>query len=347
MGHDPLDELALSSVLDDLCDGRHLDVTEAQAVFSLVFAGQLSEVLLTALLIALKAKGVTEDELAGAALAMRDAATPFALDVDDDALIDTCGTGGDGAHTVNISTAASFVVASAGARVVKHGNRSVSSKCGSADVLEAVGVGIDVDVDVAQRCLLETGYAFLFAPRFHPGVKHAMGVRRALKTRTILNLLGPLVNPACPSHQLLGTSDASLVDAYARVLHKMGARRALVVHGSGLDELALHGPTQLALLDGGVVHRSVVDVGDFGVHQAPVSALAGGGPEDNALWLTRILQGQGNDAHIDAVALNAGASLFVAEKAESIAAGVEQARALMASKAPHLVLQHVVEATHA
>jgi len=347
MGHDPFDALALPSLLDDLCDGRHLDVDEAQAVFALVFAGQLSDVHLTALLVALKAKGITENELAGAALAMRDAATPFVVDDVAGPLIDTCGTGGDGAHTVNISTAASFVVAAAGVSVVKHGNRSVSSKCGSADVLQRLGVAIDVDIGVSSACLQKTGYAFLFAPRFHPGVKQAMGVRRALKTRTILNLLGPLVNPARPQLQLLGTSDATLVGAYARVLHKMGARRAMVVHGSGLDELALHGPTQVALLDDGEVESSVVDVDDLGVHSAPVSALAGGDPDDNAAWMSAILQGQGTKAHLDAVAVNAGASLFVAQKAESIADGVAQAREQMANKAPFDVLQQVVEATRA
>jgi anthranilate phosphoribosyltransferase len=244
---------------------------------------------------------------------------------------DSCGTGGDGSATVNISTAVAVVAAEAGLPMVKHGNRSISSKCGSADVLEACGVKIDVSPELAARCLQEERICFLFAPRYHAAMQHAMPVRRALRTRTIFNLLGPLSNPAAPPVQLLGVYDPALCRPMAETLRLLGCTRALVVHGAGLDEIALHGPTQGALLLAGTITDITISPEDAGLHEHPLEALAGGDPQENAAWLLRLLAGEATSAHNEAVAINAGALLWIAGKAKDLAAGAAQALAVIAA----------------
>lgn len=323
-------------VIERVIDGHDLSPEESEEVFAAVMAGDVSELHLCALLVGLRAKGETPAEIAGAARAMRAAATPLEVAMD---VADSCGTGGDGARTVNISTAAAFVAAAAGLPVAKHGNRSVSSQCGSADVLERAGVRIDAPPDVSARCLKELNVAFLFAPQYHPGVRHAMPVRRGLGMRTLFNLLGPLANPAAPTYQLVGVYDPSKCRVMAETLGMLGCRRAMVVHGDGLDEIALHADTHAALLIDGEVEERTLSVDDLGVSAHPLSALRGGAPEEAAGWLRSFLGGEGEAAHVDAVAANAGALLWVAERADTLREGVEQARTLLREGKPLEVLE--------
>ncbi|MBW2732457.1 MAG: anthranilate phosphoribosyltransferase [Deltaproteobacteria bacterium] len=313
----------MREVIETLCAGTSLAQPAIQEVFEHVLAGEVSEIELSALLVALKAKGESPAEIAGAAQAMRAAATP--LEHQQALTVDSCGTGGDGSSTVNISTAVAVVVAEAGLAVVKHGNRSISSKCGSADVLQLCGINIEAGPEVALRCLSEERICFLFAPRYHAAMRHAMPVRRALRTRTIFNLLGPLTNPAQPRVQLVGVYDPALCQPLAETLGLLGCEQALVVHGSGLDEIAVHGPTKAARLHHGVVELMQLTPEQAGLKTHPLAALAGGEPEDNARWLQRLLGGQGSKAQNHAVAINAGALLWIAGAAESHREGVQQA----------------------
>lgn len=313
----------MRELLEQLCAGRSLDRATARDLFRQVVEGAVPDVLLAAILTALKIKGETAGELAGAAEALRGSALPVGeLPFP---VADSCGTGGDGTGTVNASTAAALVCAACGLRVAKHGNRSVSSACGSADVLEACGVAVDGDPAFVRRSLDELGIGFLFAPRFHPGVRHAMPVRRALGVRTIFNLLGPLCNPASPRFQLLGVYDAALCRPVAETLGLLGCGRALVVHGDGLDEIALHGPTTAVLLDGGRLDAFVLDPAHAGFERAPVEALRGGDTAHNAAWLRGILRGGGSPVHNRWVALNAGALLWVAGEAGDLRDGARRA----------------------
>jgi len=309
--------------IEHLSCGQDLSRDEAHALFAAVMDGQINEVQLTAILIALKAKGETPDEIAGAAKAMRDAA--LTLDTGDLDVADSCGTGGDGAQTVNISTAAAFVAAAAGVVVAKHGNRSISSKCGSADVLERCGVRIDAPPDVSRRCLDQVGHCFLFAPQYHAGVRHAMPVRRGLGVRTMFNLLGPLANPALPRVQLMGVYDPARCAALAQTLGLLGCERALVVHGGGLDEIALHATTTAALLEDGEVRPLEITPAAVGLEVRDIEALRGGEPEQNARWLQQLLAGSGERAHAEAVAMNAGALMWLCGKADDHRRGVERA----------------------
>jgi anthranilate phosphoribosyltransferase len=332
-------------LLARLCSGESLTSLETESLFAELVAGRLDETQIAALLIALKVKGETEAELIGAARALRAAALPF--DRPDYMFADTCGTGGDGAGTVNLSTAVAFVVAAAGLPVVKHGNRSVTSRCGSSDVLDHLGVRIDCAPELSRQALDEAGLCFLFAPQYHPGLRHAAPVRRALKMRTVMNLLGPCVNPARPPVQLLGVPDPALVEPIARTLAALGVERALVVHGSGLDEIALHGDTVAARLDAGTITPLRITPEDAGLARVPLAALKGGSPEENAQRLSALLLGYGTTAEVSAVALNAGALLMVAGRAASLKDGVDIARQLLASGEPHRRLMALREITHA
>lgn len=290
--------------------GQPLSFSQTEQFFTAVVKGQVEPVHLTALLVALKMRGETADEIAGAASALRAAATKFPQQVSGS--IDCCGTGGDGSNTINISTTAAIVSAAMGLSVVKHGNRSVSSRSGSADLLEQLGVNIQMTPQQAANALLQANCSFLFAPQYHAGIKHAMPVRNALKSRTLFNLLGPLVNPAAPDYQLLGVYDPKLCRVMAQALQQLGVKRAWVVHGSGCDEVALHGTTYVCELKEGELSEFSLTPDDFGVAVTPLSALAGGEPADNAAATLAILQGQGQAAHNAAVAINVAAMLKIA-----------------------------------
>jgi len=315
----PIAEEALA----DLFAGRSLDRDEAELLFAELVAGRLDEPSIAALLIALKLKGETTDELIGAARALRAADMDF--ERPDYLFADSCGTGGDGSGTINLSTAVAFVAAAAGLPVAKHGNRSVTSRCGSADVLEHLGVRLDVPAATSRRALDEAGICFLYAPAYHPGLKHAGPVRRALKVRTIMNVLGPCVNPAEPEVQLLGVAEPRLLEPVAETLAALGVRRALVVHGDGLDEVALHGATEAVKLNEGGFERLTIAPEDVGFERAPLAAIRGGGPEENGERLKALLMGYGTTAERRAVALNAGALLMTAGKAATLKEGVDLA----------------------
>ncbi|MFN3710916.1 MAG: anthranilate phosphoribosyltransferase [Alishewanella aestuarii] len=290
--------------------GKALSREQAEQFFSAVVTGQVDPLHLTAMLAALKVRGESSAEITGAASALLQAAAPFPATTKPS--IDCCGTGGDGSNTINISSTAAIVAASMGLPVVKHGNRSVSSRSGSADLLERLGLNIQQSPEQAASMLAESQCTFLFAPLYHSGIKHAVPVRNALKSRTIFNLLGPLINPARPAFQLLGVYDPALCRVMAEALQQLGTERAWVVHGSGCDEVALHGNTYVCELKDGALREFTLTPEDFGLNITPLSALEGGEPEQNAAATLAILQGRGEEAHNQAVAVNVAAMLKIA-----------------------------------
>jgi anthranilate phosphoribosyltransferase len=327
-----------------LLDGRDLDRTSARLLFAEIVEGRLSEPLMSAAFVALRVKGETAEELIGAAQALRGAARPFPAP---DALFaDSCGTGGDFSGSINVSTAAGLVAAACGLPIVKHGNRSFTSKCGSADVLEALGAKLDISPEKSRRTLDETGFCFLLAPLYHPGIAHAGPVRRALKVRTIMNSLGPCLNPARPSVQLLGVADPRLLRPVAETLRALGIGRAMVVHGSGLDEIALHGPTSAISLADGELHEIELNPEQAGLQRFPVDKIVGGTPQDNAARLTALLAGRGSEADASVVAINAGALLMTAGKAADLREGVGLARDALSFGAGDRLLRDFIGATN-
>jgi anthranilate phosphoribosyltransferase len=332
--------MAVAELLETLAH-RSLDHEESYATFGRLVRGELTELEIAALLAALKTRGETPNEIAGAARALREAAVPFPKPAYP--VADTCGTGGDGAGTVNLSTAAAFVVAEAGLPVAKHGNRAASSRCGSADLLEALGVRLDPTPAVARQCLDQTGLCFLFAPAYHGGVRRASGVRAALKTRTLFNLLGPLANPARPEFQVMGVYDPALCRPMAETLRLLGCRGALVVNGAGLDEIALHGPTVATALRDDQMTDVVLGPEQAGLRPVPLGRLVGGSPSGNATWLSAIVAGHGSEDHNAAVAINAGAMLWVADRARSLREGTEQALAILREGRAAARLDQLVE----
>lgn len=342
---DTIHSFAAEDSLAALFAGRSLSQDDTEALFAELVAGRLDEPSIAALLIALKLKGETGDELIGAARALRAADAPF--DRPDYVFADTCGTGGDGSGTINLSTAVAFVAAAAGLPVAKHGNRSITSRCGSADVLEELGVKLDVPAPISRRALDEIGICFLFAPAYHPGLKHAGPVRRALKVRTVMNVLGPCLNPAEPPVQLLGVAEERLLEPVAETLRALGVERAMVVHGGGLDEVALHAETQAVRLAGGTLERLRFAPGDAGLGAAPLEVLRGGGPVENAERLKALLMGYGTSAETRAVALNAGALFLTAGMVETLREGAELAIQAIGSGLPFKKLARLAEITNA
>jgi anthranilate phosphoribosyltransferase len=321
--------------------GRSLNQAEAELLFGELVAGRLDEPAIAAMLIALKLKGEATDELIGAARALRAADAPF--ERPDYLFADSCGTGGDGSGTINLSTAVAFVAAAAGLPVAKHGNRSVTSRCGSADVLEHLGVKLDVPAEVSRRALDEAGICFLYAPAYHPGLKHAGPVRHALRVRTIMNILGPCVNPAEPGVQLLGVAEERLLEPVALTLAALGVQRAMIVHGGGLDEVALHDSTSALRLADGRLERLTLAPEDAGFERAPLAALRGGGPEENGERLKALLMGYGTSAERRAVALNAGTLLMVAGRADTLKEGAELALRAIGSGGALRALKGLIE----
>ncbi len=307
---------------------------EARALMGEVLAGRATDAETTALLVALHMKGESVEEIVGFAEAMRVAATPIGFTVGaGDVLVDTCGTGGDARGTFNISTAAAFVVAGAGVRVAKHGNRSVTSKCGSADVLEALGVRLELPPARLAACLNEVGIAFLFAPALHSAMKHVQAARRALRIRTVFNLLGPLTNPAGATAQVVGVYAEELVEKVAEALRLLGLRRALVVHGrDGLDEITVSGPTRIAELRDGRIRTYSLTPEECGLRRVSLDSIAGGDATANAAIVRLVLDGEDSTRrHI--VLMNAAAALVTAGKAESVPEGIPLAAEALDSSA--------------
>lgn len=310
----------LSTLIKKLGRREDLTLDEAAGAMAVVMRGDAVPAQLGGFLVALAMKGERAPELVGFARTMRAHAVQLPTSHAD--LVDTCGTGGDGSQTFNVSTASALVLAACGVRVAKHGNRAVSSRCGSADLLEAVGVRVSAPPAVAARCLDEVGLAFLFAPTFHPATRHAAHTRKELGVRTAFNLLGPLTNPAAPRYQIVGVPRPELTELLARALLALGAERAWVVHGAdGLDEISTSGYTKISQCARGTVRTFYVHPADFGLTKAPVDALTGGDAAANAQTLRSLLQG-GRGAVRDVVLLNAGAALFVAGRAPSVRAGI-------------------------
>jgi anthranilate phosphoribosyltransferase len=319
----------IAAAIRRVVGGENLDRDSMYEVFCHVMDGKTSDVQKSAFLIALRMKGETVDEITAAAKAMRERVTP--LDVDRRNLVDTCGTGGDGRGTFNISTVAAIVAAAAGAQVAKHGNRAVSSACGSADVLSELGVNIDIDAPRMSQILRRTGIAFLFAPKLHPAMSAVASVRRELGVRTIFNVLGPLTNPAFASRQVLGVYSDHLVDVVANVLLALGAEHAMVVHSrDGLDELSVSANTHVCEVRDGEVRSYEMSPADAGVETHKLEELAGGDIQMNAAIARSVLEGKPGAAH-DVVVLNAGAALYVAGSAASVRDGVAMARQAIVS----------------
>ncbi len=292
----------VQTIINKLYEQQNLTKEESQTLFDSIIKGELDPILMGAALTALKIKQETPDEISGAAEALLANAKPFPRPDYDFA--DIVGTGGDGANTINISTTSAFVAAAAGFKVAKHGNRGVSSKSGSSDLLDAFGINLAMSVEDTRKALDDLGVAFMFAPQYHGGVKHAMPVRQAMKTRTIFNILGPLINPARPNIELMGVYSADLIKPIAETMLKMGMKRAAVINGSGLDEVAIHGPTQVAEIKNGEIIEYTLTPDDFGLPTYPLSAIEGGEPEENKRMVTDILTGKGQPAHVAAVAAN-------------------------------------------
>lgn len=290
--------------------GQNLTETEAEQAMQIIMTGQATDAQIGGYLVAMRMKGETVAEITGSARVMRQVASRVPYARGDEVLLDTCGTGGDGAHTFNISTTASFVIAGAGHKVAKHGNRAASSRCGSADVLGALGVNLDLTPEQVAKCIAEVGIGFIFAPRFHPAMKYAIGPRRELGQRTIFNLLGPLTNPAGATHQLIGVYDPNLTEPLAEVLGSLGVQAAFVVHGhGGLDELTTSGTNRISHLHDGKVDSFTFEAGSLGLRPAGEGDLHGGDPAENAQMLRAVLSGEDRSPRRDVVLLNSAAAL--------------------------------------
>lgn len=327
-----------------IAEGQHLDRDAMHEVFGEVMDGRATDVQKTALLIALRMKGETADEITGAAMAMRERVTP--LTVDREQIIDTCGTGGDGRGTFNVSTLAALVAAGAGASVAKHGNRAVSSSCGSADVLSALGVNIDLDAARMSDVLRRTGISFLFAPKLHPAMGAVAAIRRELGVRTIFNVLGPLTNPAFARRQVLGVYSLHLVDVVARVLLALGADHAIVVHShDGLDEISISAATCVCEVRDGDVRAYELQPEEIGVERHNIEGIAGGDSRENARIAREVLGG-GSGPRTEIVAANAGAALYVSGAAQTIRDGVTMARESIASGSAMAKLIELVAVTN-
>ena len=319
-------------IIEKLLGNQSLAQEESRDVMFKIMSGEYDDAQIAGFLIALRAKGERSAEIAGFAQAMRDKMTK--IESVDDA-IDMCGTGGDASGTFNISTAASFVVAGAGVPVAKHGNRSMTSKSGSADVLTALGVDITLPPEKVSECIKTIGIGFMFAPSLHPAMKYAMGARKALGTRTVFNILGPLCNPAGVDRQLMGIFEGSLTDKVAKVLKKLGSKHAMVVHGyDGLDEISTTASTKIShLQENNTIESTAVSPADFGMVKASLEDLKGGEPDENAVIIKNILNNTDQGKKADIVILNAGAGIFIGGKSKTLKEGVEVARASIKSGA--------------
>lgn len=317
-------------LLNKVIAGQDLTENEMMQMMTLIMKGEMTDIHISSFLTALKMKGEAISEIVGGAKVMRHQATRIHLE--GMKTLDTCGTGGDHFGTYNISTAVALVAAAAGIKVVKHGNRSVSSQCGCADVLETVGVKIDLLPEQVEDCIKKTGIGFLFAPTFHPAMRHVMPTRRALGFRTIFNILGPLANPAHANYQIVGVFDEALMRPFAEVLKALGVERALVVHGDdGLDEITLTTTTKVLELSEGTIKSYTISPEDFGLERSTMEELLGGDSNENAEILRQVLSGERGPKR-DILLMNAGAALYIAQVAPSIKEGIKIAAHILDHK---------------
>ena len=330
---------ALQLAIRKLATGASLTDDEARQTFELVMSGEASPVQISALLIGLRVKGETATEVAGVVEAMRGAMVRLSADRPDE-LVDTCGTGG-GTNTFNISTAAALLAAGTGLRIAKHGNRSFTSQCGSADVLEALGVKIDVPPATMEQALKSAGIVFMFAPLMHPAMKHVGPVRRELGVPTVMNIVGPLANPAMAGRQVVGVADEKRVPLLAGALEKLGTKHAMVVHGTGMDEISPLAPTSVIEIRGGKTKEWTIDPTKHGYKNVDGADLAGGPPDVNAQAILAVLGGSAPKGARGAVVLNAGAALYVGGKAETYEKGVELAEQALEKKSGLAALERL------
>lgn len=349
----------LREALSKVVEGKNLSEDEARHAMDTIMSGEATPAQIGAFITALRMKGETIEEITGCARAMRAHAVPLKvrrsnlvnidredINIDEETILDTCGTGGDGTHTFNISTTTAFVVAGAGVTVAKHGNRSVSSRCGSADVVHALGVNIDIPPDRVKDCVEKTGIGFFFAPLFHSAMKHAIGPRREIGIRTIFNILGPLTNPAHANVQVLGVYKPELTDVMARVLRKLGSRAAMVVHGEGsYDEITITGRTRVSQLKSGRIRTFDIQPEDFGMKRARIEAIHGGDAAENADIIRAVLQGEKGPRR-DVTLLNAAAALVVAGRAKDIPGGIRLAADAIDSRAALRKLELLIKTSN-
>jgi len=333
----------LPQAINSVLQHNELSEQDMQTVMQTIMTGGATDAQIGGFLIGLRMKGETVNEITAAARVMRELATP--VDVDAEHLVDTCGTGGDASGTFNISTASAFVVAAAGARVAKHGNRSVSSSSGSADVLEAAGVRLGLNADQVKQCIEQVGVGFMFAPAHHGAMKHAIGPRKEMAVRTIFNVLGPLTNPASAPNQVLGVFSESLLDPMASVLQKLGSRHVMVVHArDGLDEISIGDKTEIAELKDGQIRRYSIQPEDFGLTRKPITEIQANGVQNSLSIIRHILEDEAGPAR-DIVCLNAGAAIYVAGLADSLKEGVAKASEVISSGAARNKLDELVVLT--
>lgn len=338
----------IKQALNRLVARIDLTTEEMISVMRDVMTGACTPAQIGGFLVALRMKGETLDEMTGAATVMRDLATPVTIDVE--YLVDTCGTGGDGANLFNVSTASAFVVAAAGGRVAKHGNRSVSSSTGSADVLEAAGIKLDISAEQVARCVKEIGVGFMFAPSHHSAMKHAIGPRKELGMRTIFNMLGPITNPANVKRQVIGVFNGALCKPMAEVLGRLGSEHVMVVHAKdGLDEISLATETQVVELKNGEIREYIIKPEDFGMQSKSLIGLSVSNAEDSLLLIRDALgnrRGQYAEKAADIIALNAGAAIYVSGVASSLSDGVEMARDAIGSSLAGEKIRELAAFTH-
>lgn len=331
----------MKNALEKLIVGQHLTDEEAEFVMDRIMGGEATPAQIAAFLTAMRFKGETVEEITGLVRSMRKHAIPVVTGLK--GILDTCGTGGSGIPKFNISTASAFVTAAAGVPIAKHGNRAMSGKSGSADVLQALGINIEMTAEQAKHCLENVGICFLFAPLYHQSMKHAVGPRRELGFKTVFNILGPLTNPAGARRQVIGTFSPALLEKMARVLEQLGAEHVMVVHGSdGLDEITVTGPTHVAELKDGNLALYEIRPEEFGLQTYPLREIVGGNPETNANIIRRVLNGE-KGATRDIVVLNSAASLYVAGKVPSLQEGVFMAQDLIDSGKAQSVLDRLIE----
>jgi len=335
----------IATAIATVIEGRDLDEADMEAVMRLIMTGQATPAQIGGFLVGLRMKGETVDEITAAARVMRELAT--AVEISGPHLVDTCGTGGDGASTFNISTASAIVTAAAGGRVAKHGNRSVSSSSGSADVLEAAGVKLDINPAQVAACIDQVGVGFLFAPQHHSAMKHAIGPRKEMRVRTLFNLLGPLTNPAAAPNQVLGVFSADWVEPLAQVLKQLGSQHVLVVHAEdGLDEISIAAPTRVAELRDGKISSYTVTPEDFGMQRTSLDTIAVENAAQSLAMIGAVFDDQSGPAH-DIVCLNAGAAIYAAGLTDTLKKGVERASEVIASGRAKQTLASLVETSNA
>lgn len=334
----------IQTAIKTVIGGQDLGKADMTTVMRQIMTGECTPAQIGGFLVGLRMKGESVDEISAAATVMRELSTR--VDVDAKHLVDTCGTGGDASGSFNISTASAIVAAAAGAQVAKHGNRSVSSKSGSADVLEAAGVNLDIDPQQVGACIEEVGVGFMFAQKHHSAMRHAIGPRKEMAVRTIFNILGPLTNPAGAPNQIIGVFDGDLIEPLARVLKQLGSRHVMVVHAEdGMDEISISAKTNVAELKDGEVSVYTVSPGDFGLETADASILSVGSVEQSLAMIQSVLANNPGPA-LDIVSMNAGAAIYVSGVADSLAEGIEKAKAAIADGKAAAVLANLVAKTN-